>query len=172
MLYNIYEMNRLMLSPLSYASSLVAETFTNPFSPYSYVPGSRRFAARFDLFNRLGKEYAKPEWGIDEVEINGEMAKVSIETLVNKPFCNLLHFKRSASKDPGGDPSVLIVAPYSGHHATLLRDTVRRMLTDFDVYVTDWLDARTVPVNQGAFDLDEYVYYLISFLHSINSAYT
>lgn len=168
MLYNIYEMNRLMLSPLSYASSLVAETFTNPFSPYSYVPGSRRFAARFDLFNRLGKEYAKPEWGIDEVEINGEMAKVSIETLVNKPFCNLLHFKRSASKDPGGDPSVLIVAPYSGHHATLLRDTVRRMLTDFDVYVTDWLDARTVPVNQGAFDLDEYVYYLISFLHSIN----
>ena len=78
MLYNIYEMNRLMLSPLSYASSLVAETFTNPFSPYSYVPGSRRFAARFDLFNRLGKEYAKPEWGIDEVEINGEMAKVSI----------------------------------------------------------------------------------------------
>lgn len=168
MLYNIHEMNRLMLSPLSYVSSLVAETFTNPFSPYSYVPGSRRFAARFDLLNRLGKEYVKPQWDIDEVEINGEMVNVTVETVVNKPFCNLVHFKRSASKEPHGDPTVLIVAPYSGHHATLLRDTVRRMLTDFDVYITDWLDARMVPVNQGAFDLDEYVYYIISFLHSLN----
>lgn len=168
MLYNLHEMNRLMLSPLSYTSALVAETFTNPFSPYSYLPGSRRFAARFDLFNRLGKEYEKPQWRINEVEINGEMATVTTETVVNKPFCNLVHFKRSASKYPGGDPTVLIVAPYSGHHATLLRDTVRRMLTDFDVYVTDWLDARTVPVNQGAFDLDEYVYYIISFLHALN----
>ena len=168
MLYNIHEMNRLVLSPLTYTASLVAETFTSPFSPYSYMPGSRRLAARFDLFNRFGKEYAKPEWRIDEVEINGQAVSVTPETVVNKPFCNLVHFKRSASKDPEGDPTVLIVAPYSGHHATLLRDTVRRMLTDFDVYVTDWLDARTVPVNQGAFDLDQYVYYIISFLHALN----
>ena len=168
MLYNLHEMNRMMFAPITYASSLVTEAFTNPFSPYSYIVGSRRFAARFDILNRLGKEYKKPEWRINEVEIDGELAEVNVETVMTKPFCNLLHFKRSRSKNPEGDPAVLIVAPYSGHHATLLRDTVRRMLTDFDVYITDWLDARLVPVNQGAFDLDEYVYYLISFLHALN----
>src|SRR5699024_3429807 len=100
--------------------------------------------------------------------INGESVSVTPEAVITKPFCHLIHFKRSASKNPGGDPTVLIVAPMSGHHATLLRDTVRRMLTDFDVYITDWVDARNVPVNQGAFDLDEYVYYIISFLHALN----
>lgn len=168
MLYNLHEINRLVMSPLTYTASLVAETFTSPFSPYSYIPGSRRVAARFDLFHRFGKDYEKPKWRIDEVEVNGKPVSVSIETVVNKPFCNLVHFKRSESKDPNGDPTVLIVAPYSGHHATLLRDTVRRTLSDFDVYITDWLDARTVPVNLGAFDLDEYVYYIISFLHALN----
>lgn len=168
MLYTLHEINRIALSPLTYASSLVAEAFTNPFSPYSYVPSSRRIAARFDLLNRISKEYKKPEWHIDEVEINGESVSVTPETVVSKPFCNLVHFKRSASKNPDGDPSVLIVAPISGHHATLLRDTVKRMLTDFDVYITDWVDARIVPVNQGAFDLDENVYYVVSFLHALN----
>lgn len=168
MLYDFHEMNRLALSPLTYAASLISETFTNPFSPYSYALGSKRIAARFDLFYRLNKEYEKPEWMIDEVEINGKAVSVEPEVIVNKPFCNLVHFKRSASKNPEGDPTVLIVAPYSGHHATLLRDTVRRMLTDFDVYITDWLDARNVPVNQGSFDLEDYVYYMISFLHSLN----
>lgn len=168
MLYTLHEINRIALSPLTYASSLVAEAFSSPFSPYSYLPYSRRVAARYDLFNRISKEYQKPEWGIDEVEINGESVSVTPEAVITKPFCHLIHFKRSASKNPGGDPTVLIVAPMSGHHATLLRDTVRRMLTDFDVYITDWVDARNVPVNQGAFDLDEYVYYIISFLHALN----
>lgn len=168
MLYNLHEMNRVTMTPLTYASSLVAETFSNPFSPYSYIPGSRRIAARFDIMNRLNKEYKKPEWMIDEIEINGKAVSVKPEVIDSKPFCNLVHFQRSASKNPEGDPSVLIVAPISGHHATLLRDTVKRMLTDFDVYITDWVDARNVPVNQGAFDLDENVQYVISSLQTIN----
>lgn len=168
MLYNLHEMNRVTMSPLTYASSLITETFTNPFSPYSYIPGSRRIAARFDVINRLSKEYKKPEWMIDEVEIDGAVISVKPEVIDSKPFCNLVHFQRSASKNPEGDPSVLIVAPISGHHATLLRDTVKRMLTDFDVYITDWVDARNVPVNQGAFDLDENVQYVISSLQTIN----
>lgn len=169
MLYNLHELNRTTLAPLSVASGWVAEALTSPFLPYSYFPGSRRLAARFDLFHRLGREYRKPEWRIDEVEINGQAVTVNVETVLMKPFCHLLHFKRSATANPEGDPTVLIVAPYSGHHATLLRDTVRQMLTGFDVYVTDWLDARNVPLSQGSFNLDDYVAYLIDFLHALKT---
>jgi poly(3-hydroxybutyrate) depolymerase len=119
------------------------------------------FAAGCDLVARLCKDYPKPEFGLTETLIGGKPVAVRETVVLEKPFCRLLHFERAA---PRTHPIALIVAPLSGHHATLLRDTVRTMLPDFDVHITDWLDARMVPLSQGTFGLDDYVAYLREFL--------
>jgi poly(3-hydroxybutyrate) depolymerase len=135
--------------------------FSNPYSPLAYTPVSRHIAASSELLKRLMRSYHKPEWRVREVQIHGRAVPVSIETVLSKPFCHLLHFRKEVP-DPGR--RVLIVAPLSGHHATLLRDTVRTMLQDFDVYITDWVDARMVPLAQGAFHLDDYIDYVKEFI--------
>ncbi len=170
MLYQVREAQRAVLNPLSSWAEAMSQLYSNPYSPYAYVPFAPRMAAGFELFHRLGKEYEKPEWGLKTTPIGGQQVSVVERIEVSKPFCNLIKFERlmpAALKKREADPKVLVVAPLSGHHATLLRDTVRALLPDHAVYVTDWLDARMVPLSQGPFHLHDYVAYVIEFIRHL-----
>lgn len=167
MLYHLHEWQRKFLNPLSVWAHATSELFSSPYSPLSYTPFSRRLAAGYDLLHRLGKEYDKPAFGLDTTAVGTREVAVIEEVVLDKPFCKLLHFKRmlpAGLAAHGKDPRVLIVAPLSGHHATLLRDTVRAMLPDHDVYISDWVDARLVPLSHGPFHLDDYVAYVTEFI--------
>ena len=121
-----------------------------------------------ELFERSTRRYAKPVWDIDSTLVGGERAPIHISTVWQRPFCNLLHFERMFCHMPRRpQPKVLIVAPMSGHYATLLRGTVEAFLPNHDVYITDWVDARMVPLSEGRFDLDDYIDYIISILHRL-----
>jgi poly(3-hydroxybutyrate) depolymerase len=147
MLYSLYEAQHMALAPLRFWAEWSRGVFGHPFSPFAHWPMSRRLAASSDLFLRVTERYEKPAWNIPGVEI---------EVAQQKPFCNLLHFKQSAEKTR----KVLLVAPLSGHYATLLRDTVRALLAEHDVWITDWVNARTIPLYEGPFHLDDYVEYV------------
>ena len=169
MLYHLHELNRTLLNPLVTWSGAAAQALSASDNWLSRMPGADRFAAGYELLYRIGKDYEKPVFGITAVEAHGRHAAVVEECVLDLPFCQLRHFKR-LSDDPAtlsqmrSDPIVLVVAPLSGHHATLLRDTVRTLLRDHDVYITDWVDARMVPLDQGAFGLDDYVAYVRRFI--------
>ena len=174
MLYQIYDFQKALLQPLTEWAKTTAETFVNPANPLSLVPGAERLAASYELLHRLGKDYKKPEFGIRSVNAHGKEVVVQELTTVAKPFCNLVRFKRFSDdveviSKMKQDPVVLIVAPLSGHHSTLLRDTVRTMLQDHKVYITDWIDARMVPNDQGVFGLDDYVHYIEDFVRHIGA---
>ena len=174
MLYQIYDFQKALLQPLTEWAKTTAETFVNPANPLSLVPGAERLAASYELLHRLGKDYKKPEFGIRSVKAHGKEVVVQEFTALAKPFCNLVRFKRFSDdveviSKMKQDPVVLIVAPLSGHHSTLLRDTVRTMLQDHKVYITDWIDARMVPNDQGAFGLDDYVHYIEDFIRHIGA---
>jgi poly(3-hydroxybutyrate) depolymerase len=164
MLYALHEFQKSISAPLVAWIDANHRLFSNPYSPLAYTPVSRHVAASSELLTRLMRSYHKPGWNIPQVEVDGRQVLVSIEPVVVKPFCHLLHF-RKAMQEPG--PTVLVVAPLSGHHATLLRDTVRTLLRDFDVYITDWVDARLVPLAQGPFHLDDYVDYVKAFIRHL-----
>jgi poly(3-hydroxybutyrate) depolymerase len=164
MLYQFHEMQRAFLTPLAAFTEAGAQWFSNPYSPLAYTPLSRQWAASCELVHRLGKEYQKPAWNLTTTVIDGQTVGVSESVELNKPFCRLLHFEREPRRD---DPRVLVVAPLSGHHATLLRDTVRGLLPNHDVFVTDWVDARMVPASDGAFHLDDYVHYVRDFIRHL-----
>lgn len=166
MLYDIHELQRSFLTPLAAFSGSNAQLLTHPYSPWAYTPVSKQLAAGYELLHRLGKDYEKPAWEIDAITINGESITVTDHVAHQLPFCNLVHFEREGITEQG--PKVLIVAPLSGHHATLLRDTVRTMLIDHDVYITDWIDARMVPVSAGPFHLNDYVRYVEQFLEFLD----
>ena len=150
------------MGPARTAARIGREMMTSPFNPTASWYGTRASAAACDMFIDATRRYGKPEWGINSTTIDGKTAKVTPQTVLALPFCNLVRFTRSgkaaANRD---DPKVLIVAPMSGHYATLLRGTVKAMLPEHDVYITDWIDARDVPASLGAFDLDDYTDYLI-----------
>ncbi|MEY4398888.1 MAG: hypothetical protein RLZZ539_217 [Pseudomonadota bacterium] len=174
MLYQIYDFQKALLQPLTEWAKTTAETFVNPANPLSMVPGAERLAASYELLHRLGKDYKKPEFGIRSVNAHGKEVVVQELTTIAKPFCNLVRFKRFSDdveviSKMKQDPVVLIVAPLSGHHSTLLRDTVRTMLQDHKVYITDWIDARMVPNDQGVFGLDDYVHYVEDFVRHIGA---
>jgi poly(3-hydroxybutyrate) depolymerase len=135
--------------------------------PLSLLPGAERLAAGYELFHRLGKEYEKPTFGLEHTTVDGALAAVRERVVRSDPFCRLVRFEREIPADRAADPKILIVAPLSGHHATLLRDTVRAMLPAHDVYVTDWVDARMVPLRDGAFRLDDYVRYVQRYLRAL-----
>ena len=146
------------------------QLFSNPVSPFAHTPFSQRIAAGYELMYRLGKEYEKPAFGLKTTTINGEEVGIVERIVVDKPFCKLLHFKKDmgdAAFAALDQPSVLVVAPLSGHHATLLRDTVKALLVEHDVYITDWTDARMVPLSDGPFHLDDYVFYVQDFILSL-----
>src|SRR5690606_15559908 len=159
MLYDLHELQRAFLTPLARFTDSSSLLFSHPYSPLAYTPVSRHMAATYELLHRLGKDYEKPAWHLDETEVDGQPVEVTVETVLQQPFCNLIHFKRAIPANREADPRVLVVAPLSGHHATLLRDTVRALLPNHDVYVTDWIDARMVPVARGPFHLNDYVPY-------------
>ena len=147
MLYSLYEAHHLAIAPWRYWAELARGWFGHPFSPFTHLPLSRRVAASSDVFLRITERYEKPAWNIPEAQP---------EVVQAKPFCHLTHFKKQT---PGG-PKVLLVAPLSGHHATLLRDTVRSLLADHEVWITDWVNARLVPITKGPFHLADYVDYV------------
>lgn len=162
MLYQFHELQRAVMEPLRWWAQANVDAFGNAFSPLSLTPAAKNVTAGMDLMLRLTARYGRPAFDIGQVKVNGADATVTEEVLLEKPFCNLLHFKKSrAAKN---EPTVLIFAPLSGHYATLLRDTVRTMLPDHDVVITDWKDAREVPFSKGPFHFDDYVAYVQEFV--------
>jgi len=177
MLYQLYETQRSFMEPFADLAQAASKLYSNPLNPASQTPLAQRVSAAYALMHRLGKDYVKPEFGIRTVKVGGHVDVAIHERIeIDKPFCELRRFKRF-SDDPGtlqalkAQPPVLIVAPLSGHYATLLRDTVRTMLQDHKVYITDWKNARLVPLSEGEFHLDDYVNYVQEFIRHIQAIY-
>jgi poly(3-hydroxybutyrate) depolymerase len=170
MLYHLHEMQRSLLTPLMQWADASSKLFTNPVSPLAHTPFSQRIAAGYELMYRLGKDYEKPAFEIDSIDIKGETVGIIEHVAINKPFCRLIHFKKDLDDKKFKalkQPTVLLVAPLSGHHSTLLRDTVRGLLVEHDVFITDWTDARMVPLSEGAFHLDDYIFYVQDFIRQL-----
>jgi poly(3-hydroxybutyrate) depolymerase len=164
MLYTAHEFQKSWLSGASFLAQIQANWLNNPANPLSYLGGGPVLASALDVFAHAAMARGKPDFGLTETEVNGKLVQVEEKIECRKPFGQLKHFIHAGAKDA---PKLLIVAPMSGHYATLLRGTVERMLPGHDVYVTDWRDARDVPLSEGRFDLDDYVDYLIGFLEHI-----
>jgi poly(3-hydroxybutyrate) depolymerase len=164
-MYWMYEMGQASLNPLRAMTDATKLLFQNPLNPLSQTEFGKSIAATCELFERTTRRYGKPEWGIKDVEVSGMRVPVHIHSIWERPFCKLLYFERLITRPPRKpQPRVLIVAPMSGHYATLLRGTVEAFLPDHDVYITDWADARMVPLSAGRFDLDDYIDYVIEML--------
>ena len=176
MLYQLYETQRSFMEPFADLAQAASKLYSNPLNPASQTPLAQRVSAAYALVHRLGKDYVKPEFGIRTVKVDGKDVAIHERVEIDKPFCELRRFKRF-SDDPQTlqtlkqQPPVLIVAPLSGHYATLLRDTVRTMLQDHKVYITDWKNARLVPLSEGEFHLDDYVNYVPEFIRHIQAIY-
>ncbi len=172
MLYQLYESQRALLSPFAEFASATSKLYNHPLSPFAHTPGAQRVSAGLDLMHRLSKEYEKPEFDINSVKVSGVDVAVQQQVAIEKPFCRLLRFKRFTDDLPmltrmKDHPTVLVVAPLSGHHSTLLRETVRELLRDHKVFITDWTDARMVPLAAGPFHLDDYIAYVQEFIRHI-----
>lgn len=164
-MYWMYEMGQASLNPLRAMTDATKLLFQNPLNPMSHTEFGKSIAASCELFERTTRRYGKPEWGIKDVEVAGMRVPVTVQSIWERPFCRLLHFERLMSRPPRvPQPRVLIVAPMSGHYATLLRGTVEAFLPNHEVYITDWADARMVPLSAGRFDLDDYIDYVIEML--------
>jgi poly(3-hydroxybutyrate) depolymerase len=165
-LYWMYEWGNAALQPSRAMADATKFFFQNPLNPFAQTTFGKSIAAAAEVYERATRRYAKPEWHINSTLVGGERVPVRITPLWQRPFCRLLHFKRDLSALPRRpQPKVLIVAPLSGHYATLLRGTVEAFLPNHDVYITDWADARTVPLADGGFDLDDYIDYVIGLFH-------
>ena len=175
MLYSLYDWQLAAFAPLRTMALAGRDFLTNPDFPFTESRFFRGVAAGCELFERITRRYEKPAWGLERTRTGGASVAVAEEIVEARPHCNLLHFRREADDAAGaagaagarGDPKVLVVAPMSGHHATLLRGTVAALLPEHDVYITDWIDAGRVPVSQGRFDLDDYVDHIIAFLQRL-----
>jgi poly(3-hydroxybutyrate) depolymerase len=164
MLYDAYEMQRSLLAGASTLANIGAGWLQNPANPFAYSQMGPIVASALDVFAHASAPRGKPEFGLDSTMVEGRRVAVHEEIALRKPFGQLKHFRRAGVK---GGPKLLIVAPMSGHYATLLRGTVERMLPRHDVFITDWRDAKLVPLDSGHFDLDDYIDYLIEFLEHI-----
>ncbi len=176
MLYQIYEAQRSLMEPFADFALASSKMLGNPVSPLAQNPLVQRLSASYDLMYRLGKDYVKPEFGIPSLDIHGSEVAVREVIEVNKPFCDLLQFKTFCDNAATLEalaalPAVLIVAPLSGHYATLLRDTVKTMLQGHKVYITDWKNARLVPLSDGEFHLDDYVNYIQEFIRHVQATH-
>jgi poly(3-hydroxybutyrate) depolymerase len=161
MLYHLYDLNHAMLTPARWGLEWCKMFYQHPLNPVTYTQTGKNFAASAELFERVTRRFGKPVFGIDNISIGGKDVSVHETCLINKPFCTLMQFNRNIKRK---DPKVLIVAPMSGHFSTLLRGTVKALLSHHDVYITDWTDARQVPISDGRFNLDDYISYIIEFL--------
>src|SRR3990167_1034404 len=176
MLYQLYETQRSLIEPVSDLALAAAKLYSNPLSVVGQNPFAQRLSAGYDLMHRLGKDYEKPEFGLRTIDVDGVDVAIHERVEINKPFCELRRFKRftddTATLDKiKGQPVVLIVAPLSGHYATLLRDTVKTMLKDHKVYITDWKNGRMIPLADGEFHLDDYVNYVQEFIRHVQGVY-
>jgi poly(3-hydroxybutyrate) depolymerase len=163
-MYFAHDLGKAFAWPIHSWASMLRTAWTHPFNPASVFPPVRAMAAAAEMVERATAEYPKPEFGLDRTVVDGREVAVREQVIHATPFCRLLHFERDVHRD---DPRVLIVAPLSGHHATLLRETVRELLPDHDVYVTDWVDARLVPLSAGKFDLADYADLIIAHLRAL-----
>ena len=176
MLYQLYETQRSIMEPFADLAQAASKLYSNPLNPVAQTPLAQRVSASYSLLHRLGKDYVKPEFGIRTVQVEGVDIAIHERVEIDKPFCELRRFKRFTD-DPAtltrlkNQPVVLIVAPLSGHYATLLRDTVRTMLQNHKVYITDWKNARLVPLEDGEFHLDDYVNYVQEFIRHLQGLY-
>ncbi|MES2989689.1 MAG: polyhydroxyalkanoate depolymerase [Pseudomonadota bacterium] len=161
MLYNAYEIQRSMLAGASAMANFSAGLLNNPANPFAYFGGGPVLGSALEVFAHASAPRGKPEFALDHTTVDGREVEVLEEIVLRKPFGQLKHFRREGVE---GGPKLLIVAPMSGHYATLLRGTVERMLPGHDVYITDWRDAKLVPMADGKFDLDDYIDYIVEFL--------
>ncbi|MGE0503603.1 MAG: polyhydroxyalkanoate depolymerase [Rhizobiaceae bacterium] len=164
MFYQLYELNHAALQPFRAVADSLKLLYTNPLNPLSQTPFGRSVAASAELFERTTRRYGKPTFGLTSTKVDFQTVAVSEQMVWSHPFCKLIHFARDLPSSRRKDPKLLIVAPMSGHYATLLRGTVEAMLPHAEVYITDWVDARVVPVADGGFDLDDYIDYVIDML--------
>ncbi len=176
MLYQIYETQRSLMEPFADFALAASKLYASPASIFGHAPLSQRVSAGLELMHRLAKDYEKPEFNIRTVHVGKVEIAIHERVEIDKPFCELRRFKRFTD-DPEtltklkGQPAVLIVAPLSGHYSTLLRDTVKTMLKDHKVYVTDWKNARMVPLAEGEFHLDDYANYVQEFIRHLQGKY-
>ena len=161
MLYNAYEIQKSLLAGASAMANFSAGLLNNPANPFAYFGGGPVLGSALEVFAHAAAPRGKPVFGLDHTMIDGRQVEVHEEIVLRKPFGQLKRFVR---KGVEGGPKLLIVAPMSGHYATLLRGTVERMLPGHDVYITDWRDAKLVPMADGKFDLDDYIDYIIEYL--------
>jgi len=160
MLYAAYELQRQLSRPVRLWANALEQVYSSPYNPLTDTWIGKSVAASAEIMARLTQNYMKPAFGLSTTEIDGQTVAVNEEILLRKPFCNLMRFRRDTLRR---DPKVLVVAPMSGHFATLLRGTVEALLPEHDVHITDWVDAREVPLSLGNFDLDDYIDYVIEF---------
>jgi poly(3-hydroxybutyrate) depolymerase len=165
--YQLYEMAHAALAPARAVSDATHFVFSNPWNPLSNTLWGKNISAGTELFERITRRYGKPTFGLNEIHVDGAAYPVLQDIVWTKPFCNLLRFVRPGFPNGANQPKLLIVAPMSGHYATLLRGTVETFLPHFDVYITDWADARMVPLAVGSFDLDDYIDYLREILNHL-----
>lgn len=175
MLYQLYEAQRSLMEPFADFAQAASKLYGQG-AAFGQTPMAQRMAAGYDLLYRLGKDYEKPEFGIKTVKVDGHDVVIHESVEIEKPFCQLRRFKRFTDEPDTlqtlkSQPVVLIVAPLSGHYATLLRDTVRTMLQGHKVYITDWINARLVPLSEGEFHLDDYVNYVEGFIRYLQAEY-
>lgn len=172
MLYTLHEAAYHAATPLRFGALSLKTLWSSPANPWSDTALARNIVAMSDVFESVTRRYGKPEWGLDQVEIGGVDVPVSIETVWSSPWCNLIRFRRDGAAlkkagRPADAPRVLIVAPLSGHYATLLRGTVEAWLSDFDVYITDWVNARNVPLMEGRFGFHDYIDHVRTMLEAL-----
>ena len=163
MLYHYYDAKVQAMEPVRIWADITKQAFSHPMNPWTYTPWGRSIAAGSKVFESLLKERGKPEWRIEDTIVDGEFHHIHIETVKEKAFGDLVHFRREGVKE-GVHPKVLLVAPMSGHYATLLRGTVQALIPDHEVYVTDWRCASVVPTSEGNFGIEDYISYLIEFI--------
>ncbi|MGX9575056.1 polyhydroxyalkanoate depolymerase [Mesorhizobium sp. f-mel] len=167
MFYQFYELNHAAVQPARLYADAVRMFYTNPLNPFTHTSWGRSIAATAELFERTTRRYSKPQFGLTKTVVDWKSVDVTEKTVWSRPFCNLLRFERAVPAGRRPDPKLLIVAPMSGHYATLLRGTVEAMLPHADVHITDWVDARMVPLADGSFDLDDYIDYIVDMLHAL-----
>jgi poly(3-hydroxybutyrate) depolymerase len=169
-MYWLYEMGHAALSPARAFADATRLYYKNPANPLTHTTYGKSVAAAMELFERSTRRYGRPDWMIEDTVVGGAHVPVHVTTVWERPFCRLLRFERSLTQAPRRpQPKLLIVAPLSGHYATLLRGTVESFLPNHDVYITDWRNARAVPQSEGRFDLDDYIDYVVSILHTLGT---